>query len=228
MPATTKRLHLTRHAQAEHNVAEDYSIPDAPLTALGKEQSKKLDDLTRNTVQQQAELLVCSPLRRPMETMLLGYSALKDRLTDAGHPVVLLDTLQEVGPYPCDTPTYPVSALEASNGGMFAKAGLDFSALSPDYASKKGIYDPSHAAERAKGVRKWLRAREENEIVVVAHGDILRYLADGQNSARPWANAEVKLFTFSAEDDEEAALVEIKEEAKPGPNEGGPTSSGKE
>lgn len=42
---------------------------------------------------------------------------------------------------------------------------LDFSGLSPDYASKQGIYDPDNCAERAKLVRHWLRARPEREIV---------------------------------------------------------------
>ena len=45
-------------------------------------------------------------------------------------------------------------------------AGLDFSGLEPDWISKKGIYDPDNVAERAKGVRKWLRARPEKRIVV--------------------------------------------------------------
>jgi len=64
---------------------------------------------------------------------------------------------------PCDTPLYPVSELKASNGGMFAD--LDFSTLSPEYASKSGIYAPDRVQERARQVRRWLRDREEDEIV---------------------------------------------------------------
>lgn len=66
---------------------------------------------------------------------------------------------------PCDTPIYPPEALAASNDGMFIEAGFDFSQLSPDYASKVGIYDPDNAAERAKLIRLWLRQRPEREIV---------------------------------------------------------------
>jgi hypothetical protein len=47
--------------------------------------------------------------------------------------------------------------------GMFSD--LDFTGLSPDYASKQGIFDPERAAERAELVRKWLRERPEQEIV---------------------------------------------------------------
>jgi hypothetical protein len=42
---------------------------------------------------------------------------------------------------------------------------LDFSTLSPEYASKKGIFAHENAGERAKQVRKWLRSREEDVIV---------------------------------------------------------------
>jgi len=45
-------------------------------------------------------------------------------------------------------------------------------------------------------VRHWLRDRPEREIVVVAHGDFLRYMTDGRDSGEPWGNAEVKEYTF--------------------------------
>ncbi|OXG77442.1 hypothetical protein C349_05264 [Cryptococcus neoformans var. grubii Br795] len=218
-----KRIHLTRHAQAEHNVADDYTIADAPLTTLGQEQSRQLNEATKNGVQKTAELLVTSPLRRPLETMLLGYPELKSRLEKSGKHAILLDILQEVGPYPCDTPTHPISALKASNGGIFSS--LDFSALSPDYASKEGMFAPANGVARAKLVRKWLRERPEREIVVVAHGDILRYIADGQQSSRPWNNAENKVFTFRSDDDSDDSMVEAdyNVEARGATNE--PTSS---
>ena len=59
----------------------------------------------------------------------------------------------------------------------------------------------------------------------MAHGDILRNIVDGANSSRPWANAEIKLFTFQSANDEDAALVEIKEEAKARGAKDEPTSS---
>jgi broad specificity phosphatase PhoE len=75
---------------------------------------------------------------------------------------------------PCDTGS-PTSLLAKDP----EYAGLDFSSIPDDWTSKKGIYDPRNVAERAKQVRQWLRAREENEIVVVAHGDILRTICAG-------------------------------------------------
>ncbi|WVQ74388.1 hypothetical protein IAR50_003989 [Cryptococcus sp. DSM 104548] len=222
-PATQKRIHLTRHAQAEHNVANDYQIPDAPLTKLGQEQSRELNEITKDGVQKTADLLVSSCLRRPLETMLLGYPGLKARLEQESKPVIILDLLQEVGHWPCDTPTHPLSDLKASNDGIFST--LDFSRLSPEYASKQGIFDPRNAVERARQVRLWLRERPEKEIVVVAHGDILRYIADGQQSTRAWGNAESKVFTFKSETDEFAGMVESDDKVKAPDATDDPTSS---
>lgn len=111
-------------------------------------------------------------------------------------------------------------------------AGLDFSLLTPDWTSKKGFYatDVESLKARARWNRKWLRERPEQEIVVVAHGDCLRYITEGQNSETSlWANAEVRAYTFAVEEEEdndgEAWLVRVAQ--SPIAREGGaePTSS---
>jgi len=222
--ATEKRIFLTRHAQAEHNVDCDYSIPDAPLTALGREQSLGLYHDTKDTIQKTAELLVSSALRRPLSTMLIGYSGLQKRLEAEGKPPIILPQLQECNDLPCDTGS-PREALEADP----EFAGLDFSNLSPDWTSKEGFYAPTVPAlqARARWNRRWLRSRPEKEIVVVSHGDCLRYITDGYNSGALWANAEVREYTFKAEEEEdeqgEAWLVPVQQIAKEGGQ--APTSS---
>lgn len=45
----------------------------------------------------------------------------------------------------------------------------------------------------------------------------------GRNSLKPWANTEVRVYTFKAEDDDEASVVLVDEVVKEGKNE--PTSS---
>jgi hypothetical protein len=59
--------------------------------------------------------------------------------------------------------------------------------------------------------------------VLVAHGDILRYIVFGEQNGTPWANAEVRKYKFAKDEDEDAYLVQIKTEAKKGDEE--PTSS---
>ena len=97
-------------------------------------------------------------------------------------------------------------------------SGLDFSLLTPDWTSKRGFYapDPKSLAARARWNRKWLRERPEKDIVVVAHADCLRYITEGHNSLKYWANTEVGVYTFKCEESEdeegEAWLVPVEGE----------------
>ncbi|THG94760.1 hypothetical protein EW026_g6773 [Hermanssonia centrifuga] len=222
--ATEKRIYLTRHAQAEHNVECDYSIPDAPLTALGRQQSAELYESTKGTIQMTADLLVSSALRRPLSTMIIGYADLIKKLEAEGKKVIVLPQLQECNDLPCDTGS-PREVLEADP----EYADLDFSELTPDWTSKQGFYACTVSAlqARARWNRNWLRSRPERDIVVVAHGDCLRYITEGINSGSAWANAEVREFTFQVDEEHdqrgEAWLVPIKRVAKEGADE--PTSS---
>ncbi|TFY58985.1 hypothetical protein EVJ58_g6066 [Rhodofomes roseus] len=222
--ATEKRIFLTRHAQAEHNVEDDYSIHDAPLTALGREQARKLHEDVKDTIQQTAGLLVTSGLRRTMSTAIIGYATLRTRLEAEGKAVVVLPQLQECNEFPCDRGSSK-EVLEAD--AEFA--GLDLGNLTPDWNSKKGFYasDSKALKARAQWNRQWLRARPERDIVVVAHGDCLRYITDGENSLKPWANCEVREYTFAVDAEEDEAgvawLVLVQKVAQEGADE--PTSS---
>ncbi|KAI0352796.1 phosphoglycerate mutase-like protein [Trametes cingulata] len=222
--ATEKHIYLTRHAEAEHNVAEDYTIRDAPLTARGRQQAAALNEATKDTVQATADLLVTSPLRRTLSTTLVGFPHLRKRLEAQGKPIIVLPQLQEVNDLPCDTGS-DRAVLEADP----EFAGLDFSALTPDWNSKQGFYSADEDAIRARArwVRQWLRSRPEQRIVVVSHGDCLRYITKGRNTHEPWANVEMREFTFASEEaedeDGEAWLTPVKRVAQEGEAE--PTSS---
>ncbi|POY73120.1 hypothetical protein BMF94_3813 [Rhodotorula taiwanensis] len=215
-----KIIYLTRHAQAYHNVAEDWSIPDAELTPLGRDQSAALRKDTERTFQRHVDLIVSSPLRRPMQTALIGCAPLIERLNGQGKPMILLPELQEVNDLPCDTGS---ARKDLESNPEFAS--LDFSPLEPSplpshwssaptWTSKRGLFDPNRCQERARWVRRWLRDEthpDEKHVVVVAHGDILRVIADGHRSDKPWANAEVRAFRFKAVDDHDAVLVAATE-----------------
>ncbi|KAJ3989543.1 histidine phosphatase superfamily [Lentinula detonsa] len=189
----SKVIHLTRHAQAEHNVDEDYSIPDPPLTPLGRRQSEELYAQTAE-LQQSADLLVTSPLKRTLQTTIIGYRGLRARLEsqNPAKPIIVLSRLQEVNDIPCDTGS---SRDELKQNDEFR--GIDFESLEDDWNFKKGEwcihsctqtllnttlvtgdFAPRSVAVRARArwVRRWLRDRPEQNIVVVAHGDILRQI----------------------------------------------------
>lgn len=70
MPPT---LILIRHAQAEHNATSDWSIRDAALTELGKQQSHELEESLKNSdIGNQVEHIVVSAQRRTLQTATIG------------------------------------------------------------------------------------------------------------------------------------------------------------
>ncbi|KAI0539514.1 histidine phosphatase superfamily [Xylaria digitata] len=194
--APDSRIIIIRHAQAEHNVFYDYSIPDAPLTALGKRQAAALS-LRVSTLQQEADLIISSPLRRTLQTTRLGWAPAIERLGGIGK-VICLPELQECANHPCDTGS---SREELEADSEFAD--FDFELLTPRWNSKEGFWSPDEVAlmNRAKAVRQFLRSRPEKTIVVVSHGGIIRRItatAAGQ-SAQLWYNAEARIFEFDPE-----------------------------
>lgn len=84
--------------------------------------------------------------------------------------MILLPEIQEVNDLPSDTGS-PRAVLE-KHKDFAGVAGLDFSAIDESeerhgvaWTSKQGFFHPDNIAERAKWVRRWLRDREEQEIV---------------------------------------------------------------
>lgn len=207
--APNSRIILTRHAQAEHNVGLDYSsmysivekthcyfniliVPDAPLTPLGKKQAASLAPQIPK-LQKEADLIVSSPLKRTLQTTKLGWGPAVERLGIKN--VICIPQAQECNEFPCDTGS-PKETLEKDP----EFADFDLSRLTPDWTSKRGFWSMDHdaIANRAKWVRQFMRDRPEKNIVLVAHGDILRAITSSPNGFSPygWKNAEVRIFDF--------------------------------
>jgi len=70
MPPT---LLLIRHAQALHNVSDDWSIHDPPLSELGEQQCKELQEsLKASEIGNAVDLIVVSAMRRTLQTADIG------------------------------------------------------------------------------------------------------------------------------------------------------------
>ncbi|EGF97732.1 uncharacterized protein MELLADRAFT_28474, partial [Melampsora larici-populina 98AG31] len=167
------RIYLVRHAQADHNVDFDnHSFPDAALTPTGKEQCIGLNERTSMNIQKSAQLLVTSPLRRTLQTTLIGFPQLIHKLGGRS-AIIALPQLQENGCSPADTGS---SRSELEGDKEFE--GIDFSLLADGWNSKSGVWssDKHSLKHRAGWTRTWLAARPEEEIVVVSHGGALRYI----------------------------------------------------
>nr|OQO28123.1 hypothetical protein B0A51_05663 [Rachicladosporium sp. CCFEE 5018] len=218
--APHSRIYLTRHAQAEHNVDLDYSIPDAPLTPLGKKQAAALAPKI-SSLQDSAHLIVTSPLKRTLQTTKLGCGPAVERLGIKN--VICLPQAQECNAFPCDTGS---AKAELAKHPEFKE--FDLALLTDDWTSKQGFYseDRGAIADRAKWVRHFLRDRAEENIVLVAHGDVLRQITASSKgpSEHMWQNAEVRIFEFNPEHvDGEAFLHQKEDVAAAGGY--GPTSS---
>lgn len=196
--APTSRVILCRHSQAEHNVDLDYSIPDAPLTPLGKKQSAALAPQIPQ-LQQEVNLIITSALKRTLQSTKLGWGPAIERLGIKN--VICLPQAQECNDFPCDTGSSK-EVLESIE--EFKNFNLEL--LTSDWTSKKGFYapDPATISQRALWVRRYIKSRPEHVIVLVAHGDIFRQItasSDGPSTYQ-WKNAEVREYEFASKSEE--------------------------
>ncbi|KAI1170992.1 histidine phosphatase superfamily [Nemania sp. FL0916] len=187
MPPT---LILIRHAQAEHNSTQDYSLRDPGLTELGWKQCAELrKGLMEDPLAQQAELIVVSPMRRTIQTAL----ATVDWLAEKGVKLQADAHWQENTAKPCD-----VGSAVATVADEFP--GIDYSAVDPvwpDKTSRAGSeyhYTKTAIIARGQAALQKLHGRPEKVIIVVSHSGFLRLSVTGC-----WFfNADYRVFDFAA------------------------------
>ncbi|KAI2479452.1 phosphoglycerate mutase [Pyrenophora tritici-repentis] len=189
MPPT---LVLIRHAQAEHNATNDWSIRDPPLTQLGEQQSRELQEsLKKSNIGNQIDLIVVSAQRRTLQTATIGL----DWLIKKGVPVLPSALWQENADKPCDTGTpIPIISQEFPQ--------YDFSSVDPSFPDKttNGPQNPyaftqKAIVERGQSALRELYGRKENVIAVVSHSGFLRTAVCN----RMFFNADWRLFDWDEE-----------------------------
>lgn len=141
------------------------------MTPFGEEQCRGLaKDFPYHAT---LDLVVCSPLRRTIQTALNAFGS--DISRGAVPNVIALPELQETSAYVCDTGTDPAELKEEMHGKP-----VDLGLVQDGWNSKEGRWSPKSdkLRERARQARLWLRARPEKEIAVVLHGGFLHYLTN--------------------------------------------------
>lgn len=150
-----------------HNLCtENHSMPDPSLTPEGEEQCH---DLARDfPYHQSIGAIVASPLRRTIYTALYAFKPLIVR----GMTVIALPEICETADVPCDTGS-DIRVLKEEMGDR----PVDLSRVKEGWNVKTGKWAPTADAidKRAREARQWLKARPEDEIVVVTHGGFLHY-----------------------------------------------------
>lgn len=176
------------------------------MTPLGKSQAASLAPQL-SKIHDKIDLVISSPLQRTLQTTKLGWAPAIERLGIQN--VICLPEAQECNAFPCDTGS-PKEILAAKS----EFAGFDFSRLKPEWTSKQGFWAPEAKLARGRWVRQFLRERPERNIVLVAHGDILRCITanEGGESTYMWKNAEVREFVFDPKSVEGDECFLIQEE----------------
>ncbi|KAF2645779.1 phosphoglycerate mutase-like protein [Massarina eburnea CBS 473.64] len=199
---------LIRHAQALHNVASDWSLPDPPLTELGEAQCKELEESLKNSeIGNQVELIVVSAMRRTLQTATLGLHWL---IKEKGIEVLPDAGWQENAEKPCDTGS-PISVMENEF------PDFDFSKVDPLYPDKTTnkktnpyAYTPEALLARGQTCLKNLYSRPEKVIAVVSHSGFFRVAVCN----RRFFNADWRVFEF-----DEERMKEIRESRAEGEGE---------
>jgi broad specificity phosphatase PhoE len=182
-------LHLLRHGQGYHssevNGAEGYKIHDPNLTDKGRAQcEERCRIFTRHehvrharkhcclfcrlTNNNQVDLLLASPLRRALQTCQLCFEPCVKR----GLPIIALPHAEEASSDPCDTG----SELDVLKSEF--PTGVDFSLVPEHWTVHEGEFDTTFEALKARAIklRRWIRDREEKEVVLVSHGFLNHYV----------------------------------------------------
>lgn len=164
-------VHFIRHAEGYHNSLDDESIPDPDLTPKGRDQCRALAQTFPYF--DRISLVCASPIRRAIQTASISMAP---HLKGGEVKILALPLAQEATDKPANTPS-DIGKLQAEYGDI-----VDFHRCLDtytDYDSKEGRWapGPDSLKARATELRKFLRDREEEEIVVVSHGDFLHYVS---------------------------------------------------
>lgn len=199
-----KRLHLIRHAQGTHNLAEEKAkeegtfppgrsadilleqvsgrqFLDPPLTNHGFEQCHELRRQLKGRLEN-LDLVVSSPSQRTLQT---AYASLPQLRQGTGVPILATDRCRErVGPFMCDfrRPTDEIAsqfpsvdmAGDVTEQDPFLQPGAE-SEDRPEGCAETETGCPQ-VQTRAKGFVQWVVSLPGQNIAVVSHKHFLNDL----------------------------------------------------
>jgi broad specificity phosphatase PhoE len=208
-----RSVHFVRHAEGYHNSENNENIPDPDLTPKGRKQCEHL--ASTFPYFDRVDLVCASPIRRAIQTALIS---MEPYLQSGKNNILALPLAQEATDKPANTPS-DIERLEKEYGDVvnFHRCSDTYT----DYNTKKGRWAPDGEAleHRALELRRFLRDRDEQEIVVVSHGDFLHYVTgeineDGSQAKGWWTNTECRSYRFFPVDHDDALLQETDESWK--------------
>jgi len=186
-----------RHGQGYHCIAEKgHTLRDPHLTWEGEQQCRT----QRNAFgrHDNVELLLASPLRRALQTCAITFLPCLDR----GLQIIALPMAEECSDAPADIGSEP-ELLREEFSDKHGRDGVSFDHVSQGWYVHEGefVSEPAALIRRAAKLRRWIKARPEKEVVLVAHGFFNHYItgdvdAKGEQTTPWWNEAELRTFTF--------------------------------
>lgn len=215
------RLHAIRHAEGIHNLAHDKSILDPQLTQNGIQQSERLSQTFPYA--QDVGLVITSPLRRTLETALVGFQQTLDQKyfntaedpgkgCPGGAQLLIEPDLQAHSARPCDTGSEQ-SILRVE----FPDLPWDEVAFDLDFPSKEGRYATDVVSLQQRGHRMhrtlekafhMLAGTGLPDIAFVSHGEFMKYVVLDDKVAIDGAGWKTFLVTFGASHNMQVVGVE--------------------
>ena len=186
------KVHLVRHAEGLHNLYDDTSIPDAPLSQRGFDFAEDLGKRFVKANSNAVGLLISSPLRRAIETSFTAFNRVLRSdlyLLEPGGGVIdgvemwLDANLQEIDDVPANTGSVSDELRRYFPGlvGQIHDMGPDWNdkATLPTVAQRKAqILDRMQQVLRDLGA-SGTREKEKKDVVVVTHAGVIDLLAPG-------------------------------------------------
>lgn len=213
------RLHVVRHAEGIHNPAHDKTIPDPPLTQKGIKQCERLSQIF--PYKQDVGLVVTSPLRRTLQTALVGFQQTLDQkyyssdIPGQGCPegarLLLEPNLQAHSSRPCDT-----GSSQSTLCSEMPHLPWDELSFDPVFPAKEGSYATDEDSLRRRGhilhrtLEQQFAALAESgrpDIVVVSHGGFMKYVVLKEKMA--FDSAGWRTFNVSFDEDHNMHSIEV-------------------
>ncbi|GAA5947694.1 hypothetical protein JCM10213_002081, partial [Rhodosporidiobolus nylandii] len=211
--------------EAQHNVGPppppDHSLLDPELTSRGITQCTSIPSTYPtffSSLNADNTVILASPLKRTIQTTLLGFSSLLPSSTEKPVELRILPQLQECGPFPCD-----LGGPLPDTRERFPEPWLDWSAVEaqPEWNQNTGEFEATEQKNvaRARWVRRYLRDLDCEKVVVVSHHGLLRRIVkaphahDRKKSPVQWDNAALREYRFAdpSGTDDEADLVRVND-----------------
>lgn len=210
--APTSTIHFVRHGEGYHQLPRDddptrehTEIRDASLTEKGIQEAKNFYKFF--TLHDELDLICASPLRRAIQTAQYCFKPCLDK----GMRILAIADAQEASADLSDTGS-PIEMLQSA----FPAEVVDLRLLKDGWWKKDGDNTPDdkHCHARAEKLRRYLKKRPEQNIVLVGHGKFFHFMtgnidAEGHQTGEYWTNLMWRSYRFEYPDDaNKAHLIE--------------------